>query len=107
MKRIQGIADYYRAKVIEDASHAFGATYPNGNKVGNCSYSEMTVFSLHPVKGITSGEGGIVTTNQKENEEKLRLFRSHGMVRDKDSFVNLSHATENGINNPWYYEAQT
>jgi UDP-4-amino-4,6-dideoxy-N-acetyl-beta-L-altrosamine transaminase len=66
--------------VIEDASHALGATTPDG-PVGNCAHSEMTVFSFHPVKAITMGEGGAVTTNDPTLADALRRFRSHGTVR--------------------------
>lgn len=65
--------------VIEDAAHAIGGLTPNG-PVGNCFYSDMTCFSFHPVKAITSGEGGIVTTNNDELAERLKRFRSHAMV---------------------------
>ena len=77
--------------VIEDAAHALGASTPDG-PVGNCSHSDMTCFSFHPVKPITSGEGGMVTTNNPEFAEKLRIFRSHGIIR----------MPEKG---DWYYEA--
>jgi perosamine synthetase len=66
--------------VIEDAAHALGATTPSG-PVGNCAHSAMACFSLHPVKPITTGEGGIVTTNDDELADRLRRFRSHGIVR--------------------------
>ncbi|MEZ5230984.1 MAG: DegT/DnrJ/EryC1/StrS family aminotransferase [Acidimicrobiales bacterium] len=77
--------------VIEDASHAIGAIGPDG-PVGNCARSDMTTFSFHPVKTITSGEGGAVTTNDDRFAERLRRFRTHGIIR-KDDFE------------PWYYEA--
>jgi perosamine synthetase len=69
-----------RATVIEDAAHALGASTPSG-PVGNCAHSSMTCFSLHPVKPITSGEGGMVTTNDDELADRLRRFRTHGTVR--------------------------
>ncbi|WP_332634580.1 UDP-4-amino-4,6-dideoxy-N-acetyl-beta-L-altrosamine transaminase [Halalkalibacter flavus] len=81
--------------VIEDAAHALGAVYKN-KKIG--SISDMTMFSLHPVKNITSGEGGVITTNNKEYYEKLLDFRSHGITR------NLSKLKNN--HGPWYYEMQ-
>ncbi len=80
--------------VIEDAAHALGSSYPNGNKVGCCEFSAMTVFSFHPVKTITAGEGGIVTTNQSEYYEKLRQYRNNGIVKPND------HP------HPWYYEVR-
>lgn len=67
--------------VIEDASHALGAVTPDG-PVGNCAHSDMCVFSFHPVKPITSGEGGMVTTNDDRLADRLRAFRSHGIIRD-------------------------
>ena len=82
--------------VIEDASHALGATY-KGHKVG--SISDMTVFSFHPVKIITTGEGGAVTTNNPEFYERLKLFRTHGITKDVSKFVNKN---EGG----WYHEMQ-
>jgi perosamine synthetase len=66
--------------VIEDAAHALGATTPDG-RVGNCANSDMTCFSFHPVKPITTGEGGMVTTNNEYYAQRLREFRSHGIVR--------------------------
>lgn len=77
--------------VIEDAAHALGASTPDG-PVGNCSRGDMTCFSFHPVKPITSGEGGMVTTNDADLAEKLRIFRSHGIVRKPEQ-------------GEWYYEA--
>lgn len=68
------------ALVIEDAAHAFGASYPDKGKVGCCSDSDMTVFSFHPSKTITTGEGGLVTTNDAKLAERLRLFRNNGLV---------------------------
>ncbi|UXH43435.1 UDP-4-amino-4,6-dideoxy-N-acetyl-beta-L-altrosamine transaminase [Rossellomorea vietnamensis] len=95
LDKIIEIADKHDLVVIEDAAHALGATY-KGQKVG--SISDMTMFSFHPVKHITSGEGGIITTDNKEYYEKLMQFRSHGITRDK---VKLKE--DHG---PWYYEMQ-
>jgi len=81
--------------VIEDASHALGATY-QGIKIG--SISDMTIFSFHPVKHITTGEGGMITTNNKEYYERLKLFRTHGITKEKDKLLNYD--------GPWYYEMQ-
>lgn len=72
-----------RPVVMEDAAHSLGASTPDG-PVGNCAHSEMTCFSMHPVKPITSGEGGVVTTNDDELAERLRRFRTHGIVRRPD-----------------------
>jgi UDP-4-amino-4,6-dideoxy-N-acetyl-beta-L-altrosamine transaminase len=91
--KIREIALKYNLIVIEDAAHAIGAKY-NGNKVG--SLSDMTMFSFHPVKHITTGEGGMIVTNNKDYYEKLLQFRSHGITRDVEKFK------EN--HGPWYYE---
>ena len=116
MESISSLASKYGAAIIEDASHAFGATYKNSNKVGNCEYSDMTVFSLHPVKGITSGEGGIITTNSEIIYRKLLSLRSHGICKGNfdfpgvslpgDDLINKNDAIEDGLLNPWYYEMQ-
>ncbi|MEC2159778.1 UDP-4-amino-4,6-dideoxy-N-acetyl-beta-L-altrosamine transaminase [Virgibacillus halodenitrificans] len=92
---IHQLAKRHNLVVIEDAAHALGATY-KGKKIG--SLSDMTMFSFHPVKHITSGEGGIITTNNEEYYEKLLQFRSHGITRDPDKMI------EN--HGPWYYEMQ-
>lgn len=92
---IYEIADRYGLVVIEDAAHALGATY-KGKRIG--SLSDMTMFSFHPVKHITTGEGGIITTNHKAYYERLLLFRSHGITRDKERLTQYE--------GPWYYEMQ-
>lgn len=79
--------------VIEDAAHALGALSYSG-PVGNCANSDMTIFSFHPVKPVTTGEGGMVTTNNAELADRLRLFRNHGIVRRPEK-------------DPWYYEIST
>jgi dTDP-4-amino-4,6-dideoxygalactose transaminase len=84
--------------VIEDACHALGAEYKSGgkwNKVGSCRHSDMTVFSFHPVKHITTGEGGAVTTNNKNLYRKLLALRSHGVYKTPDIMRKKG---------PWYYE---
>ena len=96
MEAIKALADEYGFKIIEDASHATGAYYKN-TKVGSCRYSDMTVFSFHPVKIVTTGEGGIVLTNNKELYEKLKLYRSHGITRDSDLMTQEADG-------PWYYQ---
>jgi UDP-4-amino-4,6-dideoxy-N-acetyl-beta-L-altrosamine transaminase len=95
LEEIQEIARENNLVIIEDASHALGATYKD-NKIG--SISDMTIFSFHPVKHITTGEGGMITTNNKEYYERLKLFRTHGITKDKDKLLNYD--------GPWYYEMQ-
>ena len=91
MEEIYNIAKQNNLFVIEDAAHAIGSEY-KGTKVGSCKYSDMTVFSFHPVKTITTGEGGAVTTNSKELYEKLCALRAHGMHKDGE------------MQNTWEYE---
>jgi UDP-4-amino-4,6-dideoxy-N-acetyl-beta-L-altrosamine transaminase len=81
MKEIKKLSRKYKFKIIEDASHALGGKYLN-NPVGNCKYSDITVFSFHPVKIITTFEGGVATTNNKEIYKKLLMLRSHGINRE-------------------------
>lgn len=80
MKEIKKICNKYRIKIIEDASQALGATY-NGKKIGSCKYSDITVFSLHPVKSITSGEGGLILTNSRQIYQKLLALRVNGIEK--------------------------
>ena len=95
LEKILQIAKDNNLIVIEDASHALGATY-KGNKIG--SISDMTIFSFHPVKHITTGEGGMITTNNKEYYERLKLFRTRGITKERDKLLNYD--------GPWYYEMQ-
>lgn len=81
MQKIQEIAQKHNLFVVEDAAHAIGSDYKD-TKVGSCKYSDMTIFSFHPVKTITTGEGGAITTNNKELYEKLLALRSHGMYKE-------------------------
>ena len=81
MKRIHSLSQEYGFKIIEDASHAIGGRYLN-KPVGGCQYSDITVFSFHPVKIITTAEGGLATTNDERLAERMRLYRSHGVTRD-------------------------
>ena len=90
------LSEIENVKIIEDGAHALGAQY-NSKKIGTLSYSEMAMFSFHPVKHITTREGGIIVTNNDEYYEKLQLFRSHGIT--KDNLINESHGD-------WYYEMQ-
>lgn len=96
MKKIKELSIKYGFKIIEDASHAVGASYLN-NKVGSCEFSDITVFSFHPVKIITTCEGGACMTNDKEIYNKLYRLRSHGIVRDQSDMVKIKDGE-------WYYE---
>ena len=82
MAKINRLAKKYKLKVVEDACHALGARY-RSSKVGSCKYSDMAVFSFHPVKPITTGEGGAILTNDKKYYDKLVHLRSHGVAKDK------------------------
>tara|TARA_Y100000768_G_C23919143_1_gene653945 strand:- start:32 stop:1189 length:1158 start_codon:yes stop_codon:yes gene_type:complete len=81
MRRIKKIALRYNCYVLEDASQAMGSKFEN-KLVGNCNYSDACIFSLHPVKSITTGEGGLVLTNSKKIKDKTKLLRSHGLKKD-------------------------
>lgn len=96
MKRIHELSLEYGFTILEDASHAIGGDYL-GTKVGSCAYSDMAVFSFHPVKIITTGEGGMVLTNNEELYKKLCLYRSHGITRDASL---MTHEPDG----PWYYQ---
>lgn len=100
MERIAAIARRAGWSVVEDACHAVG-----GSGVGDCRHSDMAVFSLHPVKTITAGEGGVVTTQQPALAERLFRLRSHGMMRAPEAFTEKDQAFDAaGAANPWYYE---
>lgn len=96
MEAIWGLAKQYGFSVIEDASHAIGGRYQD-QPVGNCRYSDITVFSFHPVKIITTGEGGAALTNKRDLAENMALLRSHGITRDS------SHMTHDP-DGDWYYQ---
>jgi UDP-4-amino-4,6-dideoxy-N-acetyl-beta-L-altrosamine transaminase len=96
MRAIHRLSREYGFHVIEDASHAIGGSYL-GEPIGNCRYSDVTIFSFHPVKIITTAEGGMAVTNHDHLAAAMDLFRSHGMTRDP---VNMTHAPDG----PWYYQ---
>lgn len=96
MEAIAGLGKRYGFSVIEDASHAIGGRYRD-TRVGSCAFSDMTVFSFHPVKIITTGEGGMVLTNRQDLYEKLVRLRSHGITRDP-------RFMEGESDGPWYYQ---
>lgn len=96
MRGIHRLAQQYHFSIVEDASHAIGGRY-EGQPVGDCRYSDLTVFSFHPVKIITTGEGGALTTRRADLAEKLTAFRSHGITRDPQKMVGPSEGA-------WYYQ---
>ncbi|MFC1621719.1 UDP-4-amino-4,6-dideoxy-N-acetyl-beta-L-altrosamine transaminase, partial [Candidatus Omnitrophota bacterium] len=98
LSEIRKIASKYNLTVIEDAAHALGAEY-KGKKVGSCKFSDMTVLSFHAVKHITTGEGGMVLTNRKDLYDKLSMFKTHGITRDRKLLLDKK-------NPPWFYEMQ-
>lgn len=96
MQAIHALSQRYGFKVIEDASHAIGGKY-RGEFIGNCRYSDITVFSFHPVKIITTAEGGMALTNSADLASKMALLRSHGITREP---AQMTHAADG----PWYYQ---
>jgi len=106
MEALSDISKRYNLSLVEDAAHALGASYSNGQKVGSCCYSDMTIFSFHPVKSIAAGEGGLITTNDESLYRKLIRLRSHGINKLDDSLINEAESKTDGSVNPWYYEMQ-
>lgn len=96
MEGIHALSLRYGFKIIEDASHAIGGKY-RGEPIGNCHYSDITVFSFHPVKIITTGEGGMVMTNDAQLAKRMQLLRSHGITREVNE---MTHVPDG----PWYYQ---
>jgi len=90
-----------KIKILEDSAHALGSKYKSGEMVGSCKYSDISVFSLHPSKTITSGEGGIITTNNKDHFEKLKLIANNGVQKKREKLKIKKYK-----NNMWYYEVQ-
>lgn len=107
MEKIYSMCSKKNIQIIEDAAHALGARYSTGEKVGSCKYSDLTVFSFHPVKSITTGEGGLVTTNDENLYLELLKLRSHGIEKNQNNIRNQILSKTNGIPNIWYYEMQT
>jgi UDP-4-amino-4,6-dideoxy-N-acetyl-beta-L-altrosamine transaminase len=102
MKAISKTAKDNSLVVIEDGAHAIGASYEEDGelyKIGSCAHSDMTIFSFHPVKHITTGEGGMITTNSVELYQKLLLLRTHGVTKDPERLTR--------VDGPWYYEQQS
>ncbi len=96
MEIIYQLSQEYGFAIIEDASHAIGGKY-KGENIGNCRYSDITIFSFHPVKIVTTAEGGAALTNKPLLTERMDILRSHGITRNPDKMLNESHG-------PWYYE---
>ena len=96
MAGIHALGQQYGFKILEDASHAIGASY-NGEPVGSTRFSDVCVFSFHPVKIITTGEGGLATTNNDELAKRMARLRTHGITREPVDMTEASHG-------PWYYQ---
>lgn len=96
MQTIHELSQRYSFRIIEDASHAIGGKY-QGEPIGNCRYSDITVFSFHPVKIITTAEGGMALTQSAELVARMELLRSHGVTRDRKLMTHAPHG-------PWYYQ---
>lgn len=96
MQQIATLCQPYGIRIIEDASHAIGGSYQQ-NKIGSCQFSDITVFSFHPVKIITTAEGGAALTKDMSLAARMQLLRSHGITRNPDDMTELSHG-------PWYYQ---
>jgi dTDP-4-amino-4,6-dideoxygalactose transaminase len=100
LKKFYDLKKKYKAFLIEDACHAFGSKYKFNNKflkIGSCYHSDICIFSFHPLKAFTTGEGGAVTTNDKKIYQNLKLFRSHGIKRDKKKYWEYD-VVKNGLN---------
>lgn len=117
LEKLAFIREKYGVKIVEDAAHALGAKYTIGNstyKIGSCEFSDAAIFSFHPVKNITTGEGGAILTNDENIYEKLLMLRSHGITKDPNRFTHSPiHQFTNSPTHPftdspplWYYEMQ-
>ena len=98
MIKIKKLSQKYKFKIIEDASHAIGSKQKNV-PVGSCKYSDIAIFSFHPVKIITTGEGGVITTNQLKLYETLKLLREHGIQKNQSKIIGK-------VDGPWFYQQQ-
>lgn len=96
MEKIYQLSQKYGFAIVEDAAHAIGAEY-KGEKIGTCTYSDATVFSFHPVKVMTTAEGGLIATKRKDLDDKLKILRTHGITRE----TGLMNKQSEG---PWYYQ---
>jgi len=111
MEAIKNICDSRGIRIVEDACHALGGEYRTTDgqwhPVGSCQHSDLAVFSMHPVKNIAMGEGGMVTTNDDQLAQALRRLRNHGMIREPEEFQHPEAGLDAaGEPNPWYYEMQ-
>jgi dTDP-4-amino-4,6-dideoxygalactose transaminase len=104
MEKLKYIKEKYNIKILEDSCHALGAKYFAG-KIGNSKYSYISVFSFHPVKHITTAEGGAIVTNNEEIYKKALILRNHGMVKENFQNIEMAYDKKGNIN-PWYYEMQ-
>jgi UDP-4-amino-4,6-dideoxy-N-acetyl-beta-L-altrosamine transaminase len=109
IEEIAAIARAHGAHIVDDACHALGTGYVSDDghvtSIGANRFTDLSVFSFHPVKAIAMGEGGAVTTNDPEMARRLILARNHGMTRDPEAFTNVEDAFDSdGVPNPWYYE---
>ncbi|MFZ5803179.1 MAG: UDP-4-amino-4,6-dideoxy-N-acetyl-beta-L-altrosamine transaminase [Candidatus Omnitrophota bacterium] len=98
LKKIRAIADRHGLAVVEDSAHALGSLF-QGSRVGSCRYADMSIFSFHPVKHITTGEGGAITTQSRVHYERLCMLRSHGVTRHPQKLLDRHQGR-------WYYEMQ-
>ena len=110
MENISAIARENGLHVVEDSCHSLGSTYKGSGEdifqAGSCRHSDIAVFSFHPVKTITMGEGGAITTNNRKIYEKLLILRNNGIEKNSDNFINKNKSKGKKIDNPWYYEMQ-
>jgi len=106
LERLALLSSKFGFKIIEDAAHALGSEQRNGRRIGSCDFSDISVFSLHPVKSIAAGEGGVITTNNKDIYRSLLRLRSHGINKGSDELLNKEYAFTGENKNLWYYEMQ-
>jgi len=104
LERLANLASKYGFKILEDSAHALGSQLSENQKIGCCEFSDISVFSLHPVKSIAAGEGGVITTNSEDIYRSLLRLRSHGINKDQDELINKEYAFTGDNRNLWYYE---
>lgn len=106
MEKLKELSLKYNFEIFEDAAHALGGKYLSGEKIGTCANSKITGFSFHPVKSMTTGEGGVLTTNDEAIYQQLIRLRSHGINKSADTLINKKEAYDGQELNSWYYEMQ-